>query len=163
MVMFFNKKSQLKELCLLKYPWDIHTFLKTLLSQCHEVEFCLLLNHCCVSVQSDVLRVLMIFKFVEVRYFCVHIHLHAYTVTLKTLTALQSTIHDGLNGTLIPNFIKWGCQIKRLYWFTLQVFSLPYKAPALTPPGFCSEIHLFHLLFLLPWLDMFRKWIQSIM
>ena len=122
--MFFHKKSPLKELCLLKYSWDIHNFLKTLLSQCHEVEFCLFvclhLNHCCVFLQSDVLRVLMIFEVMEVRYFCGHIHLHAYTVMLQTLTALQNTIHDCLNKTLIPNFKKWGGQIK-------SYFGLPYR------------------------------------
>ena len=48
----------------------------------------------------------MNFKLVEVRYFCFHIHLHAYTVMLKTLTALQSTINDGLHKTLIPKSMK---------------------------------------------------------
>ena len=48
----------------------------------------------------------MNFKLVEVRYFCFHIHLHAYKVMLKTLTALQSTINDGLNKTLIPKSMK---------------------------------------------------------
>ena len=81
---------------------------------------CLHLNHCCVFLQSDVLRVLMIFEVMEVRYFCGHIHLHAYTVMLQTLTALQNTIHDCLNKTLIPNFKKWGCQIK-------SYFGLPYR------------------------------------
>ena len=46
------------------------------------------------------LRVSMNFKLVEVRYFCFHIHLHAYTVMLKTLTALQ------INKTLIPKSMK---------------------------------------------------------
>ena len=48
----------------------------------------------------------MNFKLVEVRYFCFHTNLHAYTVMLKTLIALQSTIHDGLNKTLIPKSMK---------------------------------------------------------
>ena len=47
------------------------------------------------------------------------------------------------------------CQIM-LFSFTWLVFSPPYKAPASTPPEFCSAILLFHLLFLLPCLDMFK-------
>ena len=50
---------------------------------------------------------------------------------LQTLTALQNTIHDCLNKTLIPNFKKWGGQIKSYFGLPYQVFSLPYKAPAL--------------------------------
>ena len=134
---------------------------------CHNVMnesfVCLHLNDCCVFVQSDVLRIWMDFKLVEVRWFCFHINLHACTVILKTLTALQSTIHDCLNQKLIPYSMKWGLPDKMLFSFTWLVFSPPYKAPASTPPEFCFAILLFYLLFLLPWLDMFRKRIQSIM
>ena len=43
---------------------------------------CLHLNDCRVFVQSDVLRIWMDFKLVDVRWFCFHINLHAYTVIL---------------------------------------------------------------------------------
>ena len=90
---------------------NIHqTFTPFQRQYCHNVMnqsfVCLHLNDCSVFVQSDVLRVLMNFKLVEVRYFCVDIHLHAYTVMLKRLTALQSTTHDCLNKTLIPKSMK---------------------------------------------------------
>ena len=126
---------------------------------------CLHLYDCCVLVQSYVLSILMNFKLVEVKYFCLYIHLYAYTVRMKTLTALQRTFHECLNTckTMIPKSVKWGFSDKILLSFTWWVFSPPYKAPSSTPPGFCSAILLFHLLFLLPLLDMFRKWIQSIM
>ena len=105
---FSHKQSQFKELCLLKYPSDIHTFLKK--QYCHNVmnqsSVCLHINNCCVFVQSDVFKGFNNFKLVEVSYFCFHIHLHTYTVMLKTLTALQSTIHDGLNKILIPKSMK---------------------------------------------------------
>ena len=89
----------------------------------------------------------------------------SYTSIMKTLTALQKTFHNHLNTwiTLIPKSTNWGLPNKMLLSFTWQVFSPPYKAPASTPPGFCSAILLFHLLFLLPLLDMYRKWIQNIM
>ena len=126
---------------------------------------CLHLYDCCVLVQSYVLSILMNFELVEVKYFCLYIHLYAYTVRMKTLTALQRTFHECLNTckTMIPKSVKWGFSDKILLSFTSQVFSPPYKAPALTPPGFCSAIFLFHLLFFLPLLRMFRKWIQSMM
>ena len=126
---------------------------------------CLHLYDCCVLVQSYVLSILMNFELVEVKYFCLYIHLYAYTVRMKTQTALWRTFDDCLNTckTLIPKSMKWGFSDKILLSFTWWVFSPPYKAPASTPPGFCSVIHLFHLLFLLPPLDAYRKWIQSIM
>ena len=105
---FSQKQSPFEEVCLFKYPSDIHTFLKK--KYCHNVMnqsfVCLHVNNSCVFVQSDVLRVSMNFKLVEVRNFCFHIHLHAYTIMLKTLTALQSTIHDSLNKTLILKSMK---------------------------------------------------------
>ena len=105
---FSHKQSPFKELCLLKYPSDIHTFLKK--QYCHNVmnqtSVCLHINNCCVFVQSPVFKGFNNFKLVEVSYFCFHIHLHTYTVVLKTLTALQSTIHDGLNKILIPKSMK---------------------------------------------------------
>ena len=139
---------------------DIYTFWKTQ----YEWVFCLFalkLLLCICTVWY--LRIFMNFKLVEVRHFCSHTHFQVYKVMLKTLTALQRNFHDCLNLTLILKSMKWGLPEKMLFSFTWWVFSPPYKAPASTPPGFCSVIHLFHLLFLLPPLDAYRKWIQSIM
>ena len=83
---------------------------------CHNVMnesfVCLHLNDCCVFVQSDVLRIWMDFKLVGVRWFCFHVNLHAYTVILKTLTALQSTIHDCLSQNWFRTPRSEVCQIK---------------------------------------------------
>ena len=80
---------------------------------------CLHLYDCCVLVQSYVLSILMNFKLVEVKYFCLYIHLYAYTVRMKTLTALWRTFDDCLNTckTLIPKSMKWGFSDK--YYFPL--------------------------------------------
>ena len=128
---------------------------------CHDVMnksfICLHLYDCCVFVQSYVLRII----FDELQNRVGTIFLCSYTLIMKTLTALQKTFHNHLNTwiTLIPKSTNWGLPNKMLLSFTWLVFSPPYKAPASTPPGFCSAILLFHLLFLLPCLDMFRKWI----
>ena len=60
--------------------------------------------------------------------------------------------------SLWMRFLRWNIT----FLYLMGIFP-PYKAPASTPPGFFSAILLFYLLFLLPLLDMFRKWMQSIM
>ena len=94
------------------------------------------------------------FKLVEARWFCFHINLHAFTCTviLKTLTALQSTIHDCLNQKLIPYSMKWGFPDKMLFSFTWLAFSSPYKAPA--------SWLLFKELFMTVWIHV-KHWSQS--
>ena len=128
---------------------------------------CLHLYDCCVFVQSDVLSILMSFKLAEVKYFClysIYIYMHIQ-LWWKHWLFFRELLHDCLNTckTLIPKSMKWGFSDKILLSFTWWVLSPSYKAPSSTPPGLYSAILLFHLLFLLPLLDMFRKWIQSIM
>ena len=142
-----------------------HLLKNKILSQFHELKFSFLALIWLLCICT----VLCFRNFDELQTSGGEIFLCSYTFTCiysyVTLTALQRTFHDCLNRwkTLIPKSMKWGLPDKMLLSFTWQVFSLPYKAPASTPPGFCPAILLFHLLFLLPLLDMFRKWIQSIM